>query len=158
MSAPPAPDRPRRGAFARFLDALEWLGNLLPHPVTLFTLATALLFAAQMVEIFKYTQLGPIVAVRGADLLKAIDLTGPLVFAPFILLCCFVNLMLGSASALRQAARNGDADRDDDSLLDPLPARLDGAFLPVGLRAGAAGGTGGADAVSDVSAALRGTL
>ena len=30
--------RPRRGAFTRFLDLVEWLGNLLPHPVTLFAL------------------------------------------------------------------------------------------------------------------------
>ena len=28
----------RRGAFNRFIDAVEWLGNLLPHPVTLFAL------------------------------------------------------------------------------------------------------------------------
>ena len=35
---PPSSDRPRRGAFARFLDVVEWLGNLLPHPVTLFAL------------------------------------------------------------------------------------------------------------------------
>jgi aminobenzoyl-glutamate transport protein len=26
----------RRNAFSRFLDGVEWLGNLLPHPVTLF--------------------------------------------------------------------------------------------------------------------------
>ncbi|MBO6764922.1 AbgT family transporter [Maricaulis sp.] len=29
---------PRRGVFTRFLDGVEWLGNLLPHPVTLFAL------------------------------------------------------------------------------------------------------------------------
>lgn len=56
-------------------------------------------FAAQMVEIFKFTNLGPIVAVLGADYLKSIQLTGPIIFVPFILMCCFVNLMLGSASA-----------------------------------------------------------
>ena len=28
----------RRGAFGRFLDIVERLGNLLPHPVTLFAL------------------------------------------------------------------------------------------------------------------------
>ena len=30
--------RKRRGAFNRFLDLVEWLGNLLPHPVSLFAL------------------------------------------------------------------------------------------------------------------------
>jgi aminobenzoyl-glutamate transport protein len=56
-------------------------------------------FAAQFVAYFNWTNLGAIIAVKGADLLQAIGLTGPLVFVPFILMCCFVNLMLGSASA-----------------------------------------------------------
>lgn len=56
-------------------------------------------FAAQFVAFFKWTQLGTIVAVVGADLLQAWNLTGPIVFVPFILMCCVVNLMLGSASA-----------------------------------------------------------
>ncbi|MEO0907084.1 MAG: AbgT family transporter [Pseudomonadota bacterium] len=36
--ASPTPTAPRRNAFTRFLDAVEWLGNLLPHPVTLFAI------------------------------------------------------------------------------------------------------------------------
>jgi aminobenzoyl-glutamate transport protein len=35
---PPHAEAPRGGWFARFLAAVEWLGNLLPHPVTLFAL------------------------------------------------------------------------------------------------------------------------
>lgn len=56
-------------------------------------------FAAQFVAFFKWTNLGTITAVAGADLLQQWNLTGPLVFVPFILMCCLVNLMLGSASA-----------------------------------------------------------
>ncbi|MEC9281754.1 MAG: AbgT family transporter [Bdellovibrionota bacterium] len=56
-------------------------------------------FAAQFVAYFKWTNLGAIFAVLGADFLKAINLTGPEIFVPFILMCGFVNLMLGSASA-----------------------------------------------------------
>ncbi len=56
-------------------------------------------FAAQFVAFFKWTNLGTITAVAGADLLRAWDLTGPSVFIAFILMCCVVNLMLGSASA-----------------------------------------------------------
>ncbi|MEM8709437.1 MAG: AbgT family transporter [Planctomycetota bacterium] len=56
-------------------------------------------FAAQFVAFFKWTNLGLILAVEGADLIKALSLEGPIIFLPFILLCCFVNLMLGSASA-----------------------------------------------------------
>lgn len=56
-------------------------------------------FAAQFVAFFNWTNLGSILAVAGADFLKDIGLTNALVFLPFILMCCFVNLMLGSASA-----------------------------------------------------------
>ena len=56
-------------------------------------------FAAQFVAFFGWTNLGAIVAVTGAQTLQAIGLTGPLVFIPFIAMCSFINLMLGSASA-----------------------------------------------------------
>ena len=36
MSTTSSPSTGRRGVFVRFLDLVEWLGNLLPHPVTLF--------------------------------------------------------------------------------------------------------------------------
>lgn len=56
-------------------------------------------FAAQFVAYFGYSGLGQILAVLGADLIVSMNLDNPLVFIPFILMCCFVNLMLGSASA-----------------------------------------------------------
>lgn len=56
-------------------------------------------FAAQFVAFFKVTNLGTIFAVLGADTLQSIGLTGPLLFLFFIVMCGFVNLMLGSASA-----------------------------------------------------------
>jgi aminobenzoyl-glutamate transport protein len=56
-------------------------------------------FAAQFVAFFGWTNLGAIVAVSGAGALAAIGFTGPLLFVPFILVCAFINLMLGSASA-----------------------------------------------------------
>ncbi len=56
-------------------------------------------FAAQFVAFFNYSGLGQILAVLGADAIVALKLDNPLVFLPFILMCCFVNLMLGSASA-----------------------------------------------------------
>jgi p-aminobenzoyl-glutamate transporter AbgT len=48
---PPSPSRKakrdeepggRKSLFARFLAFVEWLGNLLPHPVTLFALIAIL--------------------------------------------------------------------------------------------------------------------
>lgn len=43
MTEQPSAARPRRNAFSRFLDTVEWLGNLLPHPVTLFALLALLI-------------------------------------------------------------------------------------------------------------------
>ena len=40
-----------------------------------------------------------ITAVTGANFLQSIGFTGPLLFFFFILVCAFINLMLGSASA-----------------------------------------------------------
>jgi aminobenzoyl-glutamate transport protein len=56
-------------------------------------------FAAQFVAFFGWSNLGAITAVAGADLLREAGLTGPGIFAGFILVCAFVNLMIGSASA-----------------------------------------------------------
>ena len=56
-------------------------------------------FAAQFVAFFGWTNLGAITAVVGAEFLTDAEFTGPEVFVFFILICCVVNLMLGSASA-----------------------------------------------------------
>ncbi|WP_088508410.1 AbgT family transporter [Burkholderia ubonensis] len=56
-------------------------------------------FAAQFIAFFNWSQLGPIFAVTGANLLRAVDLPAPALFACFILVCAFANLAVGSASA-----------------------------------------------------------
>lgn len=56
-------------------------------------------FAAQFVALFNWSNFGTVTAVAGADLLESLGLRGPGLFALFILLCAFVNLSLGSASA-----------------------------------------------------------
>jgi len=56
-------------------------------------------FAAQFVKFFAWTNLGSVTAVTGATFLQELGLTGPLLFFFFILICAFINLMLGSASA-----------------------------------------------------------
>ncbi|SET27883.1 AbgT family transporter [Thalassotalea agarivorans] len=56
-------------------------------------------FAAQFVAFFKWTNLGTILAVNGADLLQALSLTGPEIFVFFIFMCAVINLSLGSSSA-----------------------------------------------------------
>jgi aminobenzoyl-glutamate transport protein len=56
-------------------------------------------FAAQFVAYFKYTNLGMIFAIKGAELLKASGL-GPIpLMLSFIILTAIINLTMGSASA-----------------------------------------------------------
>jgi len=56
-------------------------------------------FAAQFVAFFNWTKLGLIVAVKGAEVLKAADLHAAPLFAAFIVLTAVLNLAMGSASA-----------------------------------------------------------
>ncbi|MEE4161772.1 MAG: AbgT family transporter [Woeseiaceae bacterium] len=74
--------------------------NAMAHAMSTLGLYIALVFfAAQFVKFFGWTNLGSITAVAGATFLEGIGLTGPGVFFLFILVCAFINLMLGSASA-----------------------------------------------------------
>ena len=74
--------------------------NAMAHAMSTLGLYIALVFfAAQFVKFFGWTNLGSITAVAGANFLQNIGLTGPAVFFLFILVCAFINLMLGSASA-----------------------------------------------------------
>jgi aminobenzoyl-glutamate transport protein len=56
-------------------------------------------FAAQFVAYFNWTNLGLIVAVKGAELLQAAGLGSIPLLLTFILLSAFINLFMGSASA-----------------------------------------------------------
>ncbi|WP_432667698.1 AbgT family transporter [Wukongibacter baidiensis] len=56
-------------------------------------------FAAQFIKYFSYTNLGIILAVSGANFLKAIGFTGLPLIIGFILVAGVINLFIGSASA-----------------------------------------------------------
>lgn len=56
-------------------------------------------FAAQFVAYFNWTQLGIVVAVKGADALRASGLAGVPLLLAFVALSAFLNLFMGSASA-----------------------------------------------------------
>jgi len=85
-----------RGTFKSDRDVIDAMADTMG---TLGLYIVLVFFAAQFVAFFGWTNLGAITAVTGADLLRDIGLTGPGVFVLFILMCAFVNLMLGSASA-----------------------------------------------------------
>ncbi len=56
-------------------------------------------FAAQFVAFFNWTNIGQYIAVKGAVFLKEVGLACSVLFIGFILICAFINLMIGSASA-----------------------------------------------------------
>lgn len=56
-------------------------------------------FASQFVAYFAKTNLGTVIAVKGADFLKAANITGIPLLLGFIILTAIINLFMGSASA-----------------------------------------------------------
>lgn len=55
--------------------------------------------AAQMIAYFNWSNLGPIIAIKGAALLESIGLKGLPLFIGFIIVAALINLMIASASA-----------------------------------------------------------
>ena len=56
-------------------------------------------FAAHLIVLFKWSNLGLIIAIEGASSLQAIGLTGPFLIVAFIVVSSVINLFIGSASA-----------------------------------------------------------
>ena len=77
-------------------DVIDGMGASMK---TLSTYIVLVFFAAQFVAYFKWTNLGLIVAIEGADALKSTGIGGlPLIIA-FVFLSAAINLFMGSASA-----------------------------------------------------------
>lgn len=56
-------------------------------------------FASLFIYSFKQSEMGALLAVEGASILKSLELPGPVTLFGIILLCATVNLVVGSASA-----------------------------------------------------------
>lgn len=56
-------------------------------------------FAAQFVYFFSYSNVGLVLAIKGAEGLRNIGLTGVGLMVAFVLLSAFINMFMGSASA-----------------------------------------------------------
>lgn len=68
---------PQRGWFTRFLDTVEWLGNLLPHPVTLFALfALTVVLLSAVTSYFGLSVIDPRPGAAGASIVVNNLLTG----------------------------------------------------------------------------------
>ena len=84
------------GTIKNYRDAIDAMSHSMS---TMGMYIVLVFFAAQFVAFFNWTNFGAVMAVTGAEVLQAINLTGPMLFIFFILMCGFINLMIGSASA-----------------------------------------------------------
>jgi len=57
------------------------------------------LFAAHFVAMFNWSRLGPIAAINGAEILKAVSLPAPVLLVSVLAFSSFLDLFIGSASA-----------------------------------------------------------
>jgi aminobenzoyl-glutamate transport protein len=66
---------------------------------TMATYIVLVFFAAQFVSWFGHSNMGLVIAIRGAEALKSVGLTGILLMVAFVVMSAFINLFMGSASA-----------------------------------------------------------
>ena len=76
-----------------FVDGME------KHMATMASYLVLMFFAAQFVSYFSWSNLGSIIAIHGANLLRTFALNSSFLLIAFILLAAFINLFIGSASA-----------------------------------------------------------
>ncbi len=84
------------GQIRRDRDASRMMAETMSAMGTYIVLA---FFAGQFIEYFKWSNLGAIIAVEGAQLLKSVRLTGPFLLIAFVMLTATINLVMASASA-----------------------------------------------------------
>jgi aminobenzoyl-glutamate transport protein len=84
------------GTFRNERDVMQGMGKVMG---TLGLYLVLVFFAAQFVAYFTWTNLGLIVAVKGAGLLQASGLGAIPLMLGFVLVSAFINLFMGSASA-----------------------------------------------------------
>ena len=82
--------------FSSDKDVMEGMGKTIG---TLGTYLVLVFFAAQFVAYFNWSNLGLIMAVKGAETLRASGLGGIPLMLAFVFLSSFINLFMGSASA-----------------------------------------------------------
>ncbi|MFC2947040.1 AbgT family transporter [Virgibacillus sediminis] len=88
------------GLKAKTIKNTKDFGNVLSESMaSMGSYIVLVFFAAQMLAYFKWSNLGPIIAIKGADLMQAMNFTGiPLIIGALVLAGC-INLLIGSASA-----------------------------------------------------------
>ncbi len=84
------------GSFKTDKQVMNAIGKSMSHMGSYIVLV---FFAAQFVYFFKESNLGLIIAIKGADWLSHVGFTGYPMIAAFVILVAFINMFMGSASA-----------------------------------------------------------
>ncbi len=84
------------GRFASHRDAVKGMSKTMSTMGYYIVMA---FFASLFIYAFNKSQIGALLAVKGANVLQALALPGPVTIVGIILLCATVNLVIGSASA-----------------------------------------------------------
>lgn len=88
------------GLVAGTLRTSKDFGSMLSDSMgTMGSYIVLVFFAAQMLAYFNWSNLGPIIAIKGANVLEAMNASGIPLFIGFILLAGLINMLIGSASA-----------------------------------------------------------
>lgn len=88
------------GIGAKTITSSRDFGNILGKSMsTMGPYIVLVFFAAQLLSFFSESNLGPIIAIKGANFLNDIGITGVPLIILFIIFVAFVNLLIGSASA-----------------------------------------------------------
>lgn len=84
------------GNYQRTSQAIEGMENSM---ATMASYLVLMFFAAQFINYFAWSQLGIISAIKGAEVLKALNPSVVVLLISFVLFSAFINLLIGSASA-----------------------------------------------------------
>eukprot|EP00903_Cladosiphon_okamuranus_P004249 g4247.t1 len=82
--------------FTTSKDVVQGMDNAMG---TMASYLVLMFFAAQFVSWFGWSQLGTITAIKGAELLQALNPSAAVLLVSFVILAAFINLLIGSASA-----------------------------------------------------------
>jgi Putative p-aminobenzoyl-glutamate transporter len=84
------------GRYRRWGECVEGMEQ---HMATMAGYLVLMFFAAQFVNYFAWSNLGTIIAIKGAALLQTLSLPVAVTLVAFVLLTALINLFIGSASA-----------------------------------------------------------
>lgn len=88
------------GLRVKKIQSTKDFGNILSDAMgTMGSYIVLVFFAAQMLAFFNWSNLGPIIAIKGANILQSLNISGLPLIIGFLILAGMINILIGSASA-----------------------------------------------------------